>query len=69
MYFYEALCDASPIFNPFAKKGTKPIPYRSLPYGVEEPKVVNKTEQTKKAMEVFSAQVARYNESFKKGGK
>lgn len=29
LYFYEALCDASPILHAFAKKGTKPIPYRS----------------------------------------
>ena len=27
MYFYEAICDASPIFNPYAKRGTKPHPY------------------------------------------
>ena len=26
MYIYEALCDASPIFHAFAKKGTKPRP-------------------------------------------
>lgn len=66
LYIYEAVCDASPLFQPFAKKGTKPIPYRSLPYGVEEPKTVNKTEQTRKAMEVFSAQVSRINEKMGK---
>lgn len=32
MYFYEALCDASPIFQAFAKKGTKAHPYPSEPY-------------------------------------
>lgn len=32
LYFYEALCDASPIFHAFAKSGTKAIPYRSEPY-------------------------------------
>lgn len=69
LYVYEAVCDASPLFQPFVKKGTKPIPYRSLPYGVEEPKEVNKTEQTRRAMEVFSTQVARFNEKFEKGGK
>lgn len=31
-YFYEAIIDASPVFNPYAKKGTKPSPYRSEPY-------------------------------------
>jgi len=62
MYIYEALCDVSPIFNPYAKRGTKPIPYRSVPYGVEESETVDKTEQTKKAMDVFSAWAIRYNE-------
>ena len=62
MYIYEAICDASPIFNPYAKRGTKPIPYRSVPYGVEESEVIDKTEQTKKAMEIFSAWATRFNE-------
>lgn len=31
-YFYEALCDASPILRAFAKRGTKPAPYRQEPY-------------------------------------
>ena len=34
MYFYEALCDASPIFHDFAKRGTKPRPYPSQPYNI-----------------------------------
>lgn len=41
MYFYEALCDASPIFHAFAKKGTKPHPYRTEPY-----ELYGKREQT-----------------------
>ena len=32
MYIYEAICDASPILRPFAKKGTKPVPYVDAPY-------------------------------------
>ena len=32
MYIYEALCDASPIFHAFAKRGTKPHPYSDKPY-------------------------------------
>ena len=31
-YIYEALIDASPVLRSFAKKGTKPIPYRNSPY-------------------------------------
>ena len=32
MYFYDALCSASPILRPFTKKGTKPLPYVEAPY-------------------------------------
>lgn len=40
-YFYDALCAVSPVLHAFAKKGTKPQPYREEPYpitqhGVEE---------------------------------
>ena len=31
-YFYEALIDAAPVLRAFAKKGTKPTPYREGPY-------------------------------------
>lgn len=49
MYFYEALCDASPLFSAFARKGTKPHPYRTEPYnlfGTE--KVLSEEEEQKK---------------------
>lgn len=32
MYIYDAICDASPILRPFAKKGTRAVPYPSEPY-------------------------------------
>lgn len=32
MYVYEAICDVTPVLHAFAKKGTKPIPYRTQPY-------------------------------------
>ena len=35
LYFYEALCCASPILTAFPKKGAKPTPYRSEPYPLE----------------------------------
>lgn len=34
MYIYQALCDVSPIFHAFAKKGTKPQPYVEEPYPI-----------------------------------
>ena len=36
MYFYEAICDASPILHDFAKRGTKPHPYADKPYPISE---------------------------------
>lgn len=36
MYFYEALCNVSPVLHAFAKKGAKPYPYPSKPYGEEK---------------------------------
>ena len=39
MYIYDALTRVSPIFNPYAKSGTTPIPYP------EEPYPLNKEEQ------------------------
>ena len=34
MYIYNALCNVSPIFHAFAKKGTKPQPYVEEPYPI-----------------------------------
>lgn len=31
-YVYDAMLRVSPILNPFAKKGTKPVPYLEQPY-------------------------------------
>ena len=61
MYFYEAICDASPILHDFAKKGTKPIPYVDKPYPINEKqhrrdaidKEKAKFDKGKKLMETF----------------
>lgn len=45
MYVYEAICDASPIYHAFAKKGTKPLPYSSEPYSIKQKKEKEMTEQ------------------------
>lgn len=47
VYVYEALCDASPILHAFAKKGTKPLPYPSKPYGFDG----NEMEKTEEEIE------------------
>lgn len=36
MYIYEALCDASPLFRAFGKKGTKAVPYSKEPYALDD---------------------------------
>ena len=48
LYFYEALLDASPILQAFAKNGTKPRPYPSKPYGVSDKEEISKEEENRK---------------------
>lgn len=36
MYVYEAICDASPLFQAFAKKGVRAHPYSDKPYSITE---------------------------------
>lgn len=64
MYFYEAICDASPIFNPYAKRGTKPHPYPSEPYTIHAPtkkqqenKEREQMDKLKKAMDMYATKV------------
>lgn len=45
VYVYEALCDVSPILHAFSKKGTKPLPYPTKPYGIDMEE--EKTEEEK----------------------
>lgn len=53
MYIYEALCDVSPVLHAFCKKGTKPLPYSEVPYGMEEYKqnIENNREPTKQEVQ------------------
>jgi len=63
MYIYEAICSASPIFNPLAKRGTKPHPYSKEPYPVSrrqrrearEREQKRKFNKGKRYMEMFMA--------------
>lgn len=32
LYIYEAILDVAPVLHPFARKGTKPTPYREEPH-------------------------------------
>ena len=70
MYFYEAICDASPIFNPYAKRGTKPHPYPSEPYAIHAPTKTEQENKEKKQMEkvkqMMDAYATRVNSKMKK---
>ena len=48
MYIYEALCDVSPILHAFSKKGTKPLPYPTKPYGIDGIEEKNEIEEKQK---------------------
>ena len=45
LYFYDALCDVSPILHAFAKKGTKPKPYPTEPYPTTDKEVAGRKER------------------------
>lgn len=49
MYFYEALCDVSPIIRAFSKKGTKPAEYSNRPYAITKAEVERRREEREKA--------------------
>lgn len=74
LYIYEALCDASPVFRDFAKRGTKPVPYRDKPYELfsqpkrerEQSKEERADNRAKTVMEMFMVNINRKFEQ--KGG-
>lgn len=57
-YFYEALCDVSPILHAFAKKGTKVKPYISEPFPItKEDAERQKQREERKRMEKMKAKM------------
>ena len=64
MYFYEALCDASPLFRFTMKKGTiKPEPYLKEPYPITEAEVRERQErEARKKEERLKAEFAAFVE-------
>lgn len=67
MYFYEALCDASPILRTsFSKKRVSPIPYPTEPYPLDDQEAQERKEREakRKMLELrsrFLADVQRIN--------
>lgn len=74
VYFYEALGDIAPVLHAFAKKGTKPTPYRKEPYPLrvqndqqkKEIQEQNSDAKAKAYMEMFT--LANNKKFDKKGG-
>ena len=69
MYIYEALCDVAPIFQAFAKRGTKPVPYSDHPYSLTTKEREDETKQREqrerdKARRYMEAQMAKLNKRF-----
>lgn len=75
-YIYEALLDASPVFNPLSKKN-KPFPFRAEPIPItvsgnkkrEEQRKKQQLENGKEAMRAMMAAInTRFKEKQEKGG-
>lgn len=68
MYFYEALCDASPLFRFSMKKGTiKPEPYVKEPYPITAAEVREREErEARKKEERLKAEFAAFVERMRK---
>lgn len=60
-YFYETLIDAAPVLRAFAKKGTKPTPYRESPYELFSRQ---DKKQQKQLQEKHDDQAKAYMEAF-----
>lgn len=64
-YIYEAVCCVAPVLNPFAKQGTKPIPYREEPYCITKESVERKVKSDEeKQYELNKAKFSAWAVSF-----
>ena len=69
MYVYEALCDASPLLQAFAKKGTKAHPYVDHPYSItsedrKEEEKLREQREKEKAKQYMLGKMASINKQF-----
>ena len=71
LYVYEALCDVSPVLHAFAKKGTKPKPFRTEPYslnGGNKEKTEKQEEAERLRAEIYMKQMVRAGKNWGKRG-
>ena len=69
LYVYEALCDVSPVLHAFAKKSTKPRPFRTEPYGMaykKEEKSEKQEEAERLRAEIYMKQMVRAGKNWGK---
>jgi len=65
MYFYEAMCNASPLFKDLVKGQVKPIPYPDEPYAITQKEVERrKMEKAKEDYERIKQKVEQFAERF-----
>ena len=69
MYVYEAICDASPLFQAFAKRGVRAHPYSDKPYSItDEQKERNEIAKEKavanKGKRIMEAFMKSHNSKF-----
>ena len=69
LYIYEALCDASPVFNPFSKRG-KAYEYPKKPHGLSDAKTDQSTDKKvtgdDKAKQMFEIWAISQNAKFER---
>lgn len=67
LYTYQALCRAAPIYQAFAKKGTKPLPYLEQPLlsDAVKPRAEKERQSDLKALQLFEIRAVHFNQKFK----
>lgn len=74
MYVYEAICDVSPVLHAFARRGAKPIPYRTEPYPLKdqparEEDKARQDENDRLKARLYMSQMMSVGKSWGKGAK
>lgn len=66
LYDYEVMCSVSPIYQPFAKAGTKPKPYRPEPIPLTNEQIKkNEEEEIHKEVDKFRTFATMFNAKLK----
>lgn len=67
LYFYEALCDVSPLLRAFAKNGTKAAEYSKEPYALTSEQIEEKKKtEEQRTYEIGMAKMNAFQKQFNK---